>query len=327
MQLAGVTVVKNEGDVIETFVRHNLRYLDHLYVLDHGSVDLTPAILATLAKEGLPISLSRSRAAGFNHHELMQKQVAHVFGRRAPDFLFLLDGDELISAPSRAALEAALRALPPETPGSLRWHTYLPEPGPGTLLSRMRFRPQAETNIMRKVVLPHVPRLQGRWQIAPGNHAARFQEGGAWFQPELPELEGVALAHLPLRSPAQAVSKAVIGWLGWRLSYGDIDLPGAERMGWHWRQWTEAFLRDGRRPSWEDLRREALRVYAYDVEGADFDASAVALVEDALPEPPGYRGLGGAQVDPARNLASWGAGLVESLLEARRERRRATTPR
>lgn len=320
MRLAGVSVVKNEGDVIETFVRHNLRFLDHLAILDHGSVDGTRAILSALAAEGLPVSLFSSRAVAFSHHELIERQVAHVFRRHAPDFVFLLDGDELLIARSRDSLEAELARLPPETPGSLRWRTYLPRPGTGSLLARMRFRPIEESNIMRKVVLPNIPRLAGRWQIAPGNHAARHQQGSEWHQPDLPDLEHAALAHLPLRSPAQALSKALIGWLGWRLSYGDVDLPGAERMGWHWRQWSEAFLRDGRWPTWDELHREALRVYAFDVESGNFDPAAVALVEDPLMEPPGFRGWGAAEADPTRNLAAWGAALVDSLLERRRQR-------
>ena len=47
----GMTVVKNEADVIEASVRHNLRFLDRLIVLDDGSVDDTRDILAKLRKE------------------------------------------------------------------------------------------------------------------------------------------------------------------------------------------------------------------------------------------------------------------------------------
>lgn len=326
MQLMGVCVVKNEADVIESFVRHNAACLDRLFVLDHGSADATVAILTGLAREGLPVTLLRSNAVAFTQHELMQQQVAHVFRTLGPDFVFLLDGDELIRAPSRDALEAGLRRLPPETPGSLRWQTYLPAPGDGPLLGRMRERPVAETNATRKVVLPRMARAQGSWQIAPGNHAARYSTDGGWHEPALVDIEGVTLAHFPLRSPEQALSKALIGWLGWRLAYGDLEQPGAERMGWHWRQWHEDFLRDGQLPSWDALRREALRVYAFDADERGFDASGVALVDDPLPLPPGFRGQADAKADPLRNLAGWSRALVDSLLKPARDRT-TTRPR
>lgn len=41
----GVSMVKNEEDIIEAFVRYNLRFLDHILVVDNGSSDSTLLIL------------------------------------------------------------------------------------------------------------------------------------------------------------------------------------------------------------------------------------------------------------------------------------------
>jgi hypothetical protein len=323
MRLIGVCAAKNEGDVIEWFVRHNLQFLDRLIVLDHDSVDNTGAILRALATEGLPLTLARSRAMTFKHDRLMEGLVDRALEREPADFVFLLDADEFLVAESRSALERSLVSLPPQTLGSLQWRTHLPSPGAGPLFERMRQRPVSETNVMRKVILPSIPNPAGRWQIAPGNHAARFRDAAGWVQPEMPELRDVKLAHLPLRSPAQALSKSLIGWLGWRLSYGNLGIPGADRMGWHWRQWSEGFLREGRWPTWAQLRRDALRVYAFDIEADAFDVDSIALLDDPLPEPPGMRHLSQGDADPTRNLAAWGAAMVESLLAERRN----STPR
>jgi glycosyltransferase involved in cell wall biosynthesis len=41
-------MVRNEADVIELWARYNLRVLDHLHVVDHGSQDNTAAVIAQL---------------------------------------------------------------------------------------------------------------------------------------------------------------------------------------------------------------------------------------------------------------------------------------
>ena len=40
-------MVRNEADIVEAFVRHNLRVLDAMLVVDHGSTDATPMSCAT----------------------------------------------------------------------------------------------------------------------------------------------------------------------------------------------------------------------------------------------------------------------------------------
>ncbi|MEP6998210.1 MAG: glycosyltransferase family 2 protein, partial [Betaproteobacteria bacterium] len=52
-------MVRNEADVIEAFVRHNLSVLDGLAIIDHGSLDGTGDILAKLQTENLPLRVER----------------------------------------------------------------------------------------------------------------------------------------------------------------------------------------------------------------------------------------------------------------------------
>jgi hypothetical protein len=59
MRLWGVSMVRNEADVIEAFVRHNLGVLDGLAIVDHGSFDGTAQILAELQREGLSLRIVR----------------------------------------------------------------------------------------------------------------------------------------------------------------------------------------------------------------------------------------------------------------------------
>ena len=61
--IAVVSMVRNEADVIESFVRHNLGWADRIYVAVHESTDETLSILQSLQQDGLPLFLSEVRGA------------------------------------------------------------------------------------------------------------------------------------------------------------------------------------------------------------------------------------------------------------------------
>jgi hypothetical protein len=48
VRLLGAAHVRNEADIVEAFVRHNLVLLDGIAIVDHASVDATPDILRAL---------------------------------------------------------------------------------------------------------------------------------------------------------------------------------------------------------------------------------------------------------------------------------------
>ncbi len=110
-------MVRNESDIIEAFVRHNLTRLDGLFIVDHGSADDTVRILASLAREGLPVSVLANTMPGYAQVEITTLLVRHAFARTPADFVFPLDADEFIKTPSRACMEAALSTIPPRTHG------------------------------------------------------------------------------------------------------------------------------------------------------------------------------------------------------------------
>jgi glycosyltransferase involved in cell wall biosynthesis len=49
--LVGLAVVKNEADIIEAMIRHNLQFLDALVVVDNASADQTAQIVGALVPE------------------------------------------------------------------------------------------------------------------------------------------------------------------------------------------------------------------------------------------------------------------------------------
>jgi len=81
MKLVAVAMVRNEEDIVEAFVRHNLSVLDGMIVVDHGSADRTLAVLNALCAERLPLVVLRSDAAGYLQAEITTTAARDAFAR------------------------------------------------------------------------------------------------------------------------------------------------------------------------------------------------------------------------------------------------------
>lgn len=212
MRLVGISQVKNECDIIEQFVRHNLGFLDALFIIDNHSVDGTREILRDLTHEGLPIVV-------FDDPRFTRMQSAQLTGlfrtiseHLALDFVFVLDADELLVVPSRSALEDGLMSLPAGANGLIPWTTYLYSAEPADIdpIHRMTMRRRVENPAYHKAVIAVDPQGVSHVVIEPGNHAVAHALHG-----ELPHfvVPTVALAHFPVRSARQITAKSVCGWL------------------------------------------------------------------------------------------------------------------
>lgn len=318
MRLIGVAMVKNEADIIEAFVRHNLGVLDRLLVIDHASADDTLRILHALRDEGMALEVLHDPAVGFDQADRISAVVRDGLQRHDADYAFALDADEFILASSRAALEAALHAQR-ACVYAVPWQVYVPpvagdvDPHP---LRHVRMRVAQTPAVQGKAVIARDFVEQRQRYIAVGNHwlmeVAADGASERTIQPTA--LEGVQLAHLPLRSPAQFLSKIVQGWLGYRLAYAHS--ADKNTINWHWRRLFEDLLR-GRAFSAADLQHYALRVYAQPAQTAD-DAPLPPLIEDPIPCTFDLRYTDAARVEPLRLLAAWANQLVESLVPAQK---------
>lgn len=217
MHALAIAMVKNESDIIEAFVRHNLAFVDLMVVIDNASSDGTRDILVALQREGLPIVVFDDPIFGYYQSEKMThvyRKVAPVF---QPDIILLLDADEFIHAPDRKSLEEAMTRVPAGSTALLSWRTHLPSPGvqvdSGRLLAdplgSMPARRRQEEPTYYKAVIRRAPSLDGLLVVDQGNHAVRI-EGG----PALPQvrLDGAELVHLPVRSVEQLSAKVINGW-------------------------------------------------------------------------------------------------------------------
>lgn len=276
MHLWGVSMVRNEADIVEAFVRHNLAFLDGLVVLDHRSVDPTRAILQRLKAEGLKLILVQTGETAFFQGGEITRIASEAFQRTSADFVFALDADEFIRAASREALEAALAGIPLATHGRIAWLSYVPDAfdrpfGPHCVRHHLR-----EERILRhKLVIRRGFVETGAFMVSEGNHwVLQLADGRpASHHAIAPEL--VRLAHCPVRSRAQLEAKTRVGFPALRAAGGQIDA----NMAYHWRELYED-LQAGIALTDDRLRMIAAN---YTVPRADWVPSGqIDLVEDPL---------------------------------------------
>jgi hypothetical protein len=208
MKLVAVSVVKNEADVIEAFVRHTRAWADEHLIFDHDSTDGTRQILLELAREGLPLRLFTGTSLANLQQSRSNHLARHAFSDCGADWVLPLDADEFLVARSRTTFESALAAGPSDQPVSLALRNYSPttvdDPAEINPVQRIRHR-QHGPGSTSKVFIPRQLGMCADIFAGKGNHAL-YQQSHA-----LPArlLTDVWLAHFALRSPHQQVLRVV----------------------------------------------------------------------------------------------------------------------
>ncbi len=285
IEALGIAMVKNEADVIEAFVRHNLGFVDAFAIVDNDSVDGTREILVQLQQEGLPIILFDDPVVGHFQAEIVTAVYRKVVPPFKPRFVFLLDADEFIVASSREELYVQLRAMRPGTLARYRWRTYIPAPtGPegdtSDPLRSITHRKVVERpkRPFWKPIIVTKPKIDMKLKIQQGNHDVKY----AGMPLRRVKLRDVAIAHFPVRSVDQITSKALVGWIA------NLERNRHQPDRRYARQWKALYERIIRGTGFmtEDLTREALK-YGQ-LPGAEF-----RWPQDVVREPvvPGYERL------------------------------------
>jgi hypothetical protein len=223
MRLVGIACARNESDVIEAFVRHNARVVDHLVVLDAGSTDGTLDILLALEKEGLPLEIVQDASPGkyqwLRMSRLMRDYAATRYGA---EWVLPLDADEFYVGRAEG-FDSADAAIP----RILRMSTklYGPTPGddPGELNPAIRIRRRLADDRPNwaKVIIPSALARSPDAILDQGNHDVLLNghpcRSGYW--------EHAYLAHVPVRSEGQCLAKTAVTTLQY-LAMGDSNLGG-----------------------------------------------------------------------------------------------------
>jgi hypothetical protein len=278
VRLIGISMVRNEADIVEAWARHNLAVLDGMVVVEHGSVDRTPDILSRLQREGLRLHVLPDDRAEYFQATRMTAVARQVMKDKRVDFVFPLDADEFIKVASRNALERELSALPVGAHAALHWLTYVPESfaadergfGP----SDLRWRLETERHGNYKCIIGRSFAERPDQRLNKGNH---FVDDPTASEPP-PHVvlrpEVVALAHCPVRSSEQLRQKILLGYPAHVASK-----PPGQEQAFHWMELYEE-LSAGARPSDARLREIACN---YGVPKRDWQpADMIRLVDDPV---------------------------------------------
>lgn len=305
MRLFAISMVRNEGDVIEAFVRHTLDVVDGMLVVDHASMDDTSEILAKLRAEGLPLRVVSDTRAEFFQAERITTLAREVFEVDHADFVLPLDADEFVRIESRARLEAALGDLPPHAHGIARSMNYVPTSFEGPPIGAAHLRWRVDASHEGKVIVSRAFVAHARQYVISGNHLV---DDAAVSRPP-PHVRmrrnEISLAHLPVRSARQLVGKVVVGHAAHLATR-----PANDRQAFHWRD-LYADVMAGRELSDAALREIACN---YGLPRSAWRApGSIALVDDPVPVRFRVRYPTRAGADPLRLLMRF----VEDLLRQR----------
>lgn len=91
-----ITMVKNEEDIIESFIRHSMTFADELILIDHDSIDRTSEILYSLSDEYNNLFVKKYTEFEYSQSECMTALMKEAFCEYNADIVVPLDADEFL---------------------------------------------------------------------------------------------------------------------------------------------------------------------------------------------------------------------------------------
>lgn len=214
-----VSMVKDEQDVIEAFVRHHADHVDGLLIADNLSTDHTRGILDDLAHE-FPLVVIDDDDPAYRQSEKMTALAHRARVEFDADWIIPADADEFwrpLRMPTIKELCAAQHDLVGILPARIFDHVVTGAEG----FDHMTHR-RTQPTPLHKVAC----RAREDLVVEMGNHQATYGD-----PTPAPAFDVLEVRHFPVRTAAQFIRKARQGSAALRLT----DLP--ESTGQHWRDW------------------------------------------------------------------------------------------
>ena len=221
MTVFGITMVKDEADIIAASITRMAAQCDDVLVIDNGSTDGTRDLLDTL-----PCQVFDDPDRAY-WQETKITGLAHLAADMGATWVVPFDADEVWQAKG-GTLAEVLPGMRCHVARAV-WVDYVPtaadQPGhPFQVMGYRRRRP----NRLQKVAARTDPALT----IAMGNHEAHYGR-------QVRHQRALVARHFPIRSPEQWISKIRNGWAALQLT----DLP--DDQGHHWRRYGKVLDAEG----------------------------------------------------------------------------------
>lgn len=266
-----VAMVRNEQDVVERFVRHNLAVIDGLVVLDHKSRDATPAILQALVDEGLPLAVWTTPLPGKHQALWMSRMARHAARELGAHPVVPLDADEFLTGSTVAGMRGLLQATASDGAQALEWMSYVPMPddpaGETDVIARITHRRAREVSRTLKLAVGRDLAAREDFLWSHGMHRIACAFEAVAIRPQQRQL---SLAHMPVRSVEQLRAKVATSRLANAARTGD----DAGSLNY---SWLEALVPLVPQMGPEDLKRAAIQYLC------DHDFGDDEVVRDPVP--------------------------------------------
>lgn len=100
MKIVSFTMVNNESEIIESFIRYNYNFVDEMVIIDNGCTDSTIKIVRNLISEGFRITVYDESLEAYNQYRLDNKYLNKIINEIKPDIILPLDADEFLTGDS-----------------------------------------------------------------------------------------------------------------------------------------------------------------------------------------------------------------------------------
>jgi len=251
-KIAAISMVKDEADIIELFIKINNKHIDHFYIVDHSSTDKTLEILVAMQNAGYPITVMTYGEIQYNQVLVTNSLLKIATKSNEYEFIIPLDADEFLYNPNPIDLISILRTEIGEgNCGLMKWVNYAPLSdsyftSESPLFDLFRKR-NSEPTQFYKVIIPN--ELAKIGSITMGNHQFLINGNNTSYSVVTPFLQ-----HCPVRSSEQIIAKSIIG--SHRFSLKPDRKPGE---GFHWDNISELIRKENYTLDDECLKKIALQ--------------------------------------------------------------------
>lgn len=179
MRIISFTMVNNESEIIESFIRYNINFVDKMIIIDNGCTDNTIEIVLNLIQEGLDIEIYDESLEPYNQFSIDNRYLNIIIKKYSPDIVIPLDADEFLC--SNGNVRTILENLPLDKITYVNWHWYVldqdvntEEPFiPRRLINRFERVPwnYSDGKPVTKVIIPALLVKNNNLKLNMGHHS------------------------------------------------------------------------------------------------------------------------------------------------------------
>lgn len=228
MDITIVGMIKNSADVIETFIRANGLFADRFVLINNHSTDNTMTILSKLQDEGYEIEIYSDDENAYLQSMKMNILIRNVIAKYETNWIIPLDDDEILISKSGFSVRKVISDLDINRAYFAKWRIYIPTENDDMneicVAKRQRYQFSDSLVNEKKVLFSNITASSEMFRIVQGNHDF------VGVNVEKEYHDDLVIAHFPVRSEEQIISKAIVGWTNY------LAMPNnREGNGGHWK--------------------------------------------------------------------------------------------